>query len=186
MKDHKKAWRRKVNQHLAEAFGGKCTICGYDKEISAFDYHHVDPKSKKMLVSAAISSGLAWATIIEEARKCTMICCRCHRELHAGVVELPKNYAKFNEDYADAIKLKEIEYDKCVCGNEKNKQHKFCSIACFSKSQRRFQVDKDVLQALIAENTYEDVGRMFNVTGRSIKDRCKFYGIELKPRRMRT
>lgn len=185
LKDYKKNWRKKAKEYLAAAFGGSCTICGYNKTITALDYHHIDPTKKEMLLSVACSNGTSWKKIIQEARKCTMVCCRCHREIHAGVTKLPENCVRFNEDYCDIIKLQTKEFDQCpVCGNEKNKKQKFCSSACFKQSSRKFEVSKEELENLIKNNTYTYVGDMFGVSNNAIKKRCKSLGIYLPPRKM--
>src|SRR3954469_21491921 len=88
-KDWKKLWREKSKKYLWIAFGGKCTICGYDKEITAFDYHHIDPSIKTKEISIIIRDGCGWDRIVAEARKCTILCCRCHREVHSGITKLP-------------------------------------------------------------------------------------------------
>lgn len=177
--NHKQNWRLRARQYLAQAFGGKCTICGYDKTIAALDYHHIDPSQKDKQLSIAMRNGYAWSKIVEEARKCTIVCCRCHRELHAGVVELPDDYVKFNEDYANVIKLKEKEFDFCYCGILKNKNQKYCSDKCFQISSRKFDISKRELEILIHQKPYEEIGRMFGVTGAAIKKRCRSLEIEL-------
>lgn len=62
--------------------GGKCQICGYDKCESALEFHHKDPNEK--------DHSIRWGTasqqkIDEELEKCVMLCCLCHREVHAGI-----------------------------------------------------------------------------------------------------
>lgn len=180
----KKNWRKKARRYLAIAFGGKCTVCGYNKTISALDYHHINPEEKDHLLCIAMRNGYAWSKIVKEARKCTIVCCRCHREIHAGITELPPNYAKFNEEYVDIIKLKTKEFDSCpVCGEEKNKLLKYCSQECAHKRQLRFILTKDELQNLVNDKSYEEIGRMFGVTGNAIKKRCKVLDIPLVRRR---
>lgn len=184
MKDWKKIWRKKAKGYLAAAFGGACTICGYDKTIAALDYHHVEPTEKEVLLSVACSNGSSWEKIVQEARKCTIVCCRCHREIHAGVTELPENCVRFNEDYADIIKLRTKEFDQCpVCGEEKNKRQKFCSTTCSQQTQKKFDVSKEELEVLVKDHTYRHIGEMFGVSDNAIKKRCKSLGIELEPRR---
>lgn len=178
--DKKKNWRKKAREYLAIAFGGKCTICGYDKTISALDYHHINPQDKDSALSVAMRNGYAWHKIIVEARKCTILCCRCHREIHAGVTQLPKNYAKFNEEYVDIIKLKTKEFDLCICGEDKLKSLSYCSQDCYHNSKKRFEVSKEELQILIDSSTYEAIGRKFNVSGNAIKKRCKSFKIARK------
>lgn len=179
-KDHKKTWRTKARELLTEAFGGACTICGYNKCRAALDFHHVDPKQKDALLSIAMRQGYAWASIVEEARKCTILCCRCHRELHANLVELPDNYAKFNEDYLDVIKLRKQEFDNCpICNQEKKKKLHFCSPKCAAIGQMKFNITKEDLEKLVINNSYEKVGQMFGVTGNTIKKRCQKMGIDI-------
>lgn len=184
MKDVKKTWRKKAREYLAAAFGGKCTICGYDKTIAALDYHHVDPAQKDSALSTAMRNGSAWVKIVQEARKCTLVCCRCHRELHAGIVELPENYACFNEEYTDVIKLRAAEFDLCpTCGAEKNKRQKHCSQQCVHQEQKRFDISKEDLQDLLETKSYEKIGEIYGVSDKAISKRCKSLGIEVGPRR---
>ncbi|MHA2279806.1 MAG: HNH endonuclease signature motif containing protein [Promethearchaeota archaeon] len=176
--DTKSNWRRKAREYLAAAFGGKCTICGYNKIISALDYHHIDPSHKDSILSTAMRNGYAWKRVVEEARKCTLVCCRCHREIHAGVTKLPKNYTKFNEEYADKIKLRKKEFNECpICGDEKYKRYSFCSTECSSLNQRRFTVNKEKLAKLVATTPFTKIGKMFGVTDNAIRKRCRKLGV---------
>lgn len=174
MNESKKNWRKRARQYLAAAFGGKCTICGYDKTIAALDYHHIDPAEKDHLLCFAMRNGYAWSKIVQEARKCTIVCCRCHREIHAGVTVLPPNCARFNEEYADIIKIKIKQFNNCpICGEQKNKLLKYCSQDCAHKSTQKFQITKSELELLVSNSSYEAIGRRFGVTGAAVKKRCK-------------
>lgn len=91
---------------------------------------------------------------------------------------------KFNELYADIIALPKIEYDACpVCQTLKNKKQKYCSDECFHESSKKFTITENELRHLISTKTYEEIGRMFNVSGNAIKKRCKSLGIKLSPRK---
>ena len=72
---------RKVKAY--EMLGGKCKICGYDKCVDALDLHHMDEKNKKLTFAG--SWCLSWETLEKELKKCILVCCRCHREIHAGM-----------------------------------------------------------------------------------------------------
>lgn len=63
--------------------GGQCQICGYDKCSDALDFHHRDPKSKDFGIQDGNYRN--WNTLKPEIDKCDLLCCRCHREVHAGV-----------------------------------------------------------------------------------------------------
>ena len=67
---------------LKQYFGGKCSICGYDKCLDALDFHHTDPTTK--LFSLRQFRGRAYATQLAEAEKCELICSNCHREIHSS------------------------------------------------------------------------------------------------------
>lgn len=74
--------RRDLRERAVAYLGGKCAICEYDKSISAFDFHHVEVWLKDFTISAAMTS---WEKIEPELKKCVLLCCRCHREVHDGL-----------------------------------------------------------------------------------------------------
>jgi len=77
--------RRILSLRLKSEHGGKCVVCGYDKCIVALEFDHLYPKQKTHGVSE-IRGKLANA--LEEAAKCMLLCCRCHRERHAGLLDI--------------------------------------------------------------------------------------------------
>ncbi len=64
-------------------------ICDYDRCPGALDFHHRDPKQKEFGLS---DRGLtrSWEKTKNEIEKCVLICANCHREVHAGITQLPK------------------------------------------------------------------------------------------------
>jgi len=81
--------RRRLRQTVVDYKGGKCQICGYDKYVGSFDLHHKGDSPKEFGLS---SRGLtrSWSKIKKESDKCILLCANCHREVHAGVTQLPK------------------------------------------------------------------------------------------------
>lgn len=63
-----------------EHMGGKCSICGYDKCLSALTFHHINPWDKDF----EISSKMSWEAIVQELKKCALVCSNCHAEIHEG------------------------------------------------------------------------------------------------------
>ena len=61
--------------------GGKCINCGYNKCISALDFHHRDPSEKEFSISSIKRKKLT-EQIKKELDKCDILCSNCHRELH--------------------------------------------------------------------------------------------------------
>lgn len=73
--------RRERKQKLVDMFGGRCIICDYCKSLRGLAFHHRDPATKLFTISNA---GLLkkWETLVEEAKKCDLLCHNCHSETH--------------------------------------------------------------------------------------------------------
>ena len=66
-------------------YDGKCARCGYDKCVSALEFHHINPNKKDTIIS---SDSITLEKAIEESKKCILICSNCHKEFHAGIWNL--------------------------------------------------------------------------------------------------
>ena len=72
----------KTNKEDAVKYkGGKCSYCGYNKCISALEFHHVDPKEK----DPTWRMGWSFDRIKIEIDKCVLLCANCHREEHERI-----------------------------------------------------------------------------------------------------
>lgn len=80
------AWRKRAKQKVVEIAGGKCNLCSYDKCISALEFHHIDPNEKDFAVTGT-NVTRRFDLMVEEVRKCILVCANCHREIHAGLYE---------------------------------------------------------------------------------------------------
>jgi len=80
--------RRKTKRKLVDHFGGKCTICEYDKCVQALQFHHIDPSKKEFGIS---NSGItrSWDKLLVEANKCILVCGNCHVEIEQGITQIP-------------------------------------------------------------------------------------------------
>ncbi len=81
--------RRKIKSMAIEYKGGKCQICGYSKYQGAFDLHHLDPKQKDFGIGDKDYTR-SWEKVRAELDKCILVCANCHREVEAGVTQLPE------------------------------------------------------------------------------------------------
>jgi hypothetical protein len=68
--------------------GGKCEVCGYGKHPSALEFHHKDPSKKKFEIGDS-SNTITTSSLKKELDKCAILCANCHREVHAGITEIP-------------------------------------------------------------------------------------------------
>ena len=73
--------RAERSRTLVDMHGNKCKDCGITHEKTGFfDFHHLDPSTKKYEVKTIICS--SWKRVLEEADKCVMLCPNCHRLRH--------------------------------------------------------------------------------------------------------
>ena len=79
--------RVRIKEELVEYKGGKCEICGYNKCLSALEFHHLDP-SKKDFGIASNSSYKNINILKKEIDKCILVCSNCHREIHSEIIKL--------------------------------------------------------------------------------------------------
>lgn len=78
-------YRVNVKQRLIDYKGGKCQICGYNRCINALEFHHINPKEKDFTISGGTKS---FNTLKLEVDKCILVCSNCHREIHAGLIQI--------------------------------------------------------------------------------------------------
>ena len=81
--------RRKIKLLSVKYKGGKCQICGYDKYVGALDLHHIDSDQKSFGIGDK-GYTRSWERTKEELDKCILVCANCHREVEAGITQLPK------------------------------------------------------------------------------------------------
>lgn len=87
----KTATRSTYISMIKKLHGNKCQICGYDKCITALEFHHLNPEDKEGIVSDS------YGTVnesLKEAEKCILICANCHREIHEGLTKVPEELWK--------------------------------------------------------------------------------------------
>ena len=69
-------------RELINLMGGKCSLCGYDKNYAALEFHHVDPSQKGFQLDARHLSNTSMEEVIKESEKCILVCSNCHKEIH--------------------------------------------------------------------------------------------------------
>jgi hypothetical protein len=83
---HARNWNKRRKETLVKEHGGKCVICGYDRYLGAFHFHHRDRTTKEFHVNQH-GPGIEAARV--EAKKCILLCGNCHSEVEGGFSELP-------------------------------------------------------------------------------------------------
>jgi hypothetical protein len=119
LEQYKEAKNIAVNNaknRLRMYFGGKCEECGCD-DLSKLHFHHIDPIIKEFKVFEKALVDYMSPEIIEEAKKCQLLCIDCHARHHSGENNIA---TKLNEKQIEEIfftnytgnKEKEIELAK--------------------------------------------------------------------------
>jgi hypothetical protein len=85
-KKRDKREQRELKAKLVAQKGGACIICGYNNYFGALDFHHLNPKTKEFNFNQLRKAKPE--KLQKELDKCVLLCCRCHREVHGGVIFL--------------------------------------------------------------------------------------------------
>ena len=88
-----------IKKALVEYKGGRCSICGYNKNIAVLSFHHVNDENnqKEYDISVHMGNRCSLESLKKEADKCILVCENCHREIHQK--ELDEKYRKIEENY---------------------------------------------------------------------------------------
>jgi hypothetical protein len=129
-KDIKK-FRRRTKERLVKGMGGCCQICGYNKSLSALEFHHINPNQKDFTISSM--KIMNWEKIKNEAKKCILVCANCHREIHDNITELPIVNNDYDFEGYDPIKSNQI-----VCWDEIDLQKELNELGSYKKISDKF------------------------------------------------
>jgi len=126
-----KDWRKRFKQKIILLFNGSCNVCGYDRCNEALEFHHLDPSKKDFSFGAIRANPKNFSSIIDELRKCIMVCANCHREIHYGLIEV-ENKVYLNDEILDSDG--KFSDEICVCGEKKMPSTQYCSRSCASSN----------------------------------------------------
>jgi len=72
--------RKKYTLKAKKLKGNKCSVCGYSGCIKSLEFHHIIKKDKKFGICDGNTR--SWKKILNELKKCILVCANCHREIH--------------------------------------------------------------------------------------------------------
>ena len=79
-------FRTNKKRDLIAYKGGKCSKCGYNKDVTgAYDFHHLDPKEKYFNISKKMYINIE--LLKQEVDKCVLVCRNCHAEIHHELIK---------------------------------------------------------------------------------------------------
>lgn len=180
-----KNYRQRLKKRATYVLGDKCQCCGYNKCISALEFHHIDPTQKD--INFGSNTNRSWEVTRKELEKCILVCANCHREIHAGLIDNSKLESSFNEKRAVEVdnlvkNLKNHQVYLCPrCGKEISYKATYC-LECSHIIQRKVSIrpERNELKQMIRTCTFVDIGKKYNVADNTIRKWCDDYNL---PRR---
>ena len=152
-------------QTFVEHAGGCCQRCGYDTNLSALNFHHLDPDEKTQSFSMTRLRYKLDDAFFEEIENCELLCSNCHMEEHyphLALTELQK------QEWSDASLKIRVKHEHCIqCGDElTGRQRQFCSKTCtdqyrwLHRNEKKQPVDR-YTQCVICETPLKGNQRKF-------------------------
>lgn len=175
--DSVKAWRRRTKLRIVEAMGGECQCCGYNKCVNSLDLHHINPEEKNFSFGKMRANPKSWKKVVEELKKCVLLCRNCHGEIHAGVTELPKVFKRFDPSFT---KYKVSKTTSCpICDKPKEAHNKTCSYACAAKLSRKVNWEEFDLHKLyvVDKISMRKIASIVGVSDSAVLKRLRKLGI---------
>lgn len=160
--------------HLIEYLGGKCEMCGYDKNIAALEFHHKNPEEKSFQLDSRHLSNTNVELIKKEADKCLLICANCHRELHNPDLEKCNvENLKCDSKHVDVLKSKRKQSVCPICNSlfDCKKGKKYCSKNCRDEAEGRnnYPSNDDVTAKYQELKSWQKVADYYGLTRRIIQ-----------------
>jgi len=173
-KENVQNWRKRTKERLTRAFGSACGICSYNKCLESMQFHHLNPKEKDFAISSATSRIRSWSRIVEEVKKCVMLCGNCHTELHHGFTSLPENIQHFDESFTE-YKIHDFgEMDECpICQNLKLSHQFTCSRKCAATNKGKVDWDSIDLEQMLIGRSILSVANELKVSDAAVHKRIK-------------
>lgn len=163
-----RAKRRKAK--LIMMNGGKCSLCGYNKNYAALAFHHSDPGIKSFELDGRALSNHSWELILSEVAKCILLCQNCHQEVHH-----PDHTINIADvDLHGLEKTLPLSNFCCDCGKQIKVANTSRCPECFHKKQEKVSwPPTEELLKLLETNSYLAVGRMLGVSDNALRKRIK-------------
>lgn len=157
-----------------EMMGGKCSICGYDKNLASLDFHHKDSTTKEASIGNMVAHHL-WDKVKIELEKCVLLCRNCHSDAHNPDLRSETNCNKvkiLNEAISGSLK------STCeFCGNQ-SYGHRFCSQKCSKIATRKVErPSKDQLKLDMETLSLTKIGLKYGVSDNAVRKWAKQYKI---------
>lgn len=159
-----------MRAHICAAFGNQCGICGYSRCTRALELHHLDPNEKDFTVSPSTTL-YRWSRVVEEVRKCVLLCANCHREVHAGITSIPDSIQRFDEAFTQIETNQRVRKKKaCLrCQRLIYADQQWCSNKCRGLDYQRVDwSNPEIFQRVKDTGSYLAVAKTLGVSSHTV------------------
>lgn len=124
-----------IKLSLINKLGGKCSICNYNKNISALCFHHKNPSQKEFHLDLRSLANRQLSEIEKEVGKCILLCQNCHLEIHHP----QSNY----NDLSKSTNPKFINNNQCLdrrclkCGRKISRGSRGLCASCYKEESQQ-------------------------------------------------
>jgi len=174
-----KDWRKRSKERIIEAMGGKCVICDYNKCNSSLALHHLEPSKKEFSFGTIRANPKAWKKIVEELRKCILVCNNCHGEIHEGITKISENVTRFNEEFSEYRQLRKEMTHPCIgCGEDALYHNKYCSLVCSGKHHGKINWNSINLENEIKNRSMCSIAEQLGCSDNAVRKRLIKLGLK--------
>lgn len=166
--NHVYDYRKKLKERLVEYKGGKCEICGYNKCITALEFHHLDPGKKDFTIGS--SKVLSFEKCKQEVDKCILVCSNCHREIHEN------EYKK--------IEKERIEKERRIKTEVMSNRDEYG--VCRVKNSHKYLYDAGIFDDMDNDMSRKDIFKKYHINNKTFNKFLKENNIEYKPKKIAT
>lgn len=174
-------FRRRRKENLIRVLGSRCCLCGYDKCVSALEFHHINPEQKSYQLSSGNCHKIE--DDLTEAKKCVLVCANCHREIHTSDIYKDIDlyeYQIYDNEYANQLikdtKREEKEYKCSNCGAQITRQSQsgLC-VSCVQLGKRckvENKPNREELKNLIRTMPFTKIAEMYGCSDNAVRKWC--------------
>lgn len=155
---------------------GKCAICGYHKNIQALEMHHINREEKEFTFANA-NKYHNWEDISEEMKKCILLCCNCHREIHypdkdTNFTLKTSYYKKRDTEIILSMQRKSKEYFCVDCGKKISRNRARCQKCAELHNRKVVRPNREDFKKEIKEKSFISLGKKYGLSDNAIRKWC--------------
>ena len=175
--------RRRRKEDIVWVMGESCQLCGYNKDITALDLHHINPEEKDFSFNSADSRN--WQSVRDELEKCILLCSNCHREIHSGFntsilkTSFAEERAEIISDKINDLKIGKLQICK-DCGTIISKGAERCLICDGLTKRKVTRPSREDLKIAIRNESFVSLSKKFAVSDNAIRKWCIKYNLPSK------